>query len=66
MQQLLQSIGATLYPLTTADDAADLMEAAARVPIATPRRSVRIVQFLSSSLRMAAIGAPLGIRGHSC
>ena len=53
MQQLLQSIGATLYPLTTADDAADLMEAAARVPIATPRRSVRIVQFLSSSLRMA-------------
>ena len=53
MQQVLQSIGATLYPLTTANDAADLMEAAARVPIATPRRSMRIVQFLSSSLHNA-------------
>ena len=50
MQQLLQSIGATLYPLQNADDAADLMEAAARVPVAIPRRPERIHQFLTSSV----------------
>ena len=48
MSQLLQSIGAAFYPLRRADDVADLMEAAARVPASTPRRAARIVEYLAS------------------
>ena len=36
MSQLLQSIGAAFYPLRRADDVAEVMEAAARVPASTP------------------------------
>ena len=52
MLDTLQTIGATFYPLRDADDAACLMEAAARAPAATPRRAERIVEFLASSLQM--------------
>ena len=54
MSQLLQSIGAAFYPLRRADDVADLMEAAARVPASTPRRAARIVEYLASKFSRVA------------
>ena len=36
MSQVLHSIGAAFYPLRRADDVAELMKAAARVPASTP------------------------------
>ena len=46
MSQLLQSIGFVFYPLRDADDAANLIDAAARVPVATPRRATRMIDYM--------------------
>jgi hypothetical protein len=43
----LQAIGVAFHPLRNIDDVADLLEAAARVPAATPRRYERIAGWLS-------------------
>jgi len=46
-----------VVPLRDAADEADLMEAAARVPVCTPNRAERIVAFLCSKARsIAAVG----------
>ena len=44
----LQSIGAAFHPFRNIDDVADLLEAGARVPPATPRRYERIAGWLST------------------
>lgn len=51
MQDLLISTGSAVYPLRDVADAADLMEAAARVPQSTPSRGRRIVDYLLHKAR---------------
>ena len=51
MQDLLYATGSAVYPLRDVADAADIMEAAARVPQSTPSRSRRIVDYLLHKAR---------------
>jgi hypothetical protein len=46
MQNLLYASGSAAYPLRDVADAADIMEAAARMPQSTPSRGRRIVDYL--------------------
>ena len=51
MSAVLQSIGLAFSPLRDADDAACLMEAAARVPEQTPHRTRRIIAYMAEKLK---------------
>ena len=55
MSQLLQSIGFVFYPFRDADDAAYLIDATARVPVSTPARATRMIEYMAS--RCVMLGA---------
>ena len=57
MSAVLQSIGLAFSPLRDADDAACLMEAAARVPEQTPHRTRRIIVYMAEKLK-SSWGSP--------
>ena len=54
---LLQKIGAAFFPLQDMDDAACLMEAAARVPPEAPDRHSRIWYYITSKATTVAANA---------